>query len=209
MENKIGKLIIVRHSESEWNKLGLWTGKVDVHLTEYGFKMAKEMGLAILDLRIDRVFCSNLIRAQETLDEILKVLNLNGKVVEEKSSAINERDYGDYTGKNKWELQKLIGEENFIGIRRGWDFPVPGGENLKMVYARAIPYFLESILPHLLMGENVLVAAHGNSIRALMKYIEQISDKEIEKVEMPFNTLMIYEIDKEGHSIKKEVREIK
>ena len=209
MAKEIGKLMLVRHSESEWNKLGLWTGWKDVRLTEYGFLMAKKMGSLILDQKIDETFCSKLVRAQETLDEILKVLNLSGKIPEERSEALNERDYGDYTGKNKWEMQKEIGEEGFQGIRRGWDYPVPGGENLKMVYARVEPYYLNSILPELLKGKNVLVAAHGNSLRALIKYVEKIDDKQIEKTEMPFNTVLIYDVDEQGHSIHKEIREVK
>ena len=172
MENKIGKLILVRHGESEWNKLGKWTGKTEVHLTADGIKMAQEMGEIIKDVKINFVFCSTQIRAQETLDEMLKVLDLLGKVSEERSNAINERDYGDYTGKNKWEMKELIGDEKFAEIRRGWNAEIPNGENLKMVYDRVVPYFLQSILPHLLSGENVLVVAHGNSIRALVKYIE-------------------------------------
>ena len=208
MEKEIGKLIIVRHPESEWNKLGLWTGKTEVHLTEYGFQMAEKMGNTIKDLKIDHVFYSTQIRAQETLDEVLKVLDLVGKIPEERSSALNERDYGDYTGKNKWEIEKQVGEKKFNEIRRGWDCPIPNGETLKMVYARAVPYFLEIILPHLLAGENVLVVAHGNSIRALMKYIEQISDEKISTLEMPFNTILIYTLDPNGHSENKEVHKV-
>ena len=206
---QIGKLIIIRHPESEWNKLGLWTGKTEVHLTEYGFKMAREMGEAIRDLKIDMVFCSTQIRVRETLEEILKILNLAGKIPEEKSSVLNERDYGDYTGKNKWEIEKQVGEKNFQEIRRGWDCAIPNGETLKMVYDRAVPYFLKIILPHLLAGENVLIVAHGNSIRALMKYIEQVSDEKTGDIEMPFNTILIYTLDQNGHSENKEIREIK
>lgn len=209
MENKIGKLILVRHGESEWNKLGKWTGKTEVDLTENGFLMAQKMGEAVKDIKIDRVFCSTQKRAQETLDEILKVLNLVDKIPEERSSAINERDYGDYTGKNKWEVKELIGEEAFADVRRGWDANIPNGENLKMVYDRAVPYFLNSILPYVLAGENILVTAHGNSIRALMKYIEKIGDKEVEELEMPFNTIILYDLDEKGNSLKKEIREIK
>jgi len=206
-DTKIGKLIIVRHHESEWNKLGLWTGLRDKHLTEYGFKKSEEMASLIKDIRIDCAFASVLVRAIETLASMLETA---GKyfVPKEYNAAINERDYGDYTGKNKWEVEKLVGKEEFDKIRRGWNCPVPKGETLKMVYERTVPFFLKKILPVLKDGKNVIVAAHGNSLRALMKYIENISDEEISNVEMPFGAVIIYDLDSDGHKIKKEVRTV-
>lgn len=202
-----GKLIIARHHESEYNKLGEWTGSRDVHLTPYGFEMSKKMGDLVKGIRIDRCFTSAQVRAHETLASMLTALGERGVPIE-KSAAINERDYGDYTGKNKWEMEKLIGKDAFDDIRRGWDVPVPHGETLKMVYARAVPYYLEYILPAVRSGANALVVSHGNAIRAMMKYIERLSDEDMKKTEMLFGAVTIYEVDREGHMLKKEIRQV-
>ncbi|MEZ6209221.1 MAG: 2,3-bisphosphoglycerate-dependent phosphoglycerate mutase [Candidatus Paceibacterota bacterium] len=201
-----GKLILSRHHESDWNKQGLWTGKRDRHLTEYGFQKAGDMGLLIKDLKIDQAFASMQVRSIETLSCMLNVCE-RFEVPTEHSSALNERDYGDYTGKNKWDMQELIGEENWNKVRRDWDYPIPNGETLKMVYDRAVPYFLGNILPKVKEGKNVLVVAHGNSLRALVKYIENISDEDIANVEIPFGGIIIYDVDDNGHIINKEVRQ--
>ncbi|MBF1039216.1 MAG: 2,3-bisphosphoglycerate-dependent phosphoglycerate mutase, partial [Candidatus Nanosynbacter sp.] len=122
------------------------------------------------------------------------------------ATELNERDYGDLTGKNKWEVKAEIGEEAFNGIRRGWDYPVPGGETLKDVYARVVPYFEQEILPKLQNGENILLVAHGNSIRALIKHLDQVPEAEMANVEMPFGQLLVYTFEP-GQSlpIRKEV----
>jgi len=202
-----GKLIIVRHHESDWNKQGLWTGMRDRHLTEYGFAKSKEMGLLIRGTRIDRAFASMQVRSIETLSSMLEAME-QYHVKAEHSDTLNERDYGDYTGMNKWDVEKLIGEEEWEKVRREWDYPVPNGETLKMVYARVVPFFLEKIVPPVLNGEIVLVAAHGNSIRALMKYIEEIPDENVKNLEMLFGAVVIYEIDKNGRKVSKEVRQV-
>ena len=125
------------------------------------------------------------------------------------AAPLNERDYGDLTGKNKWEVKDEIGSEAFQGIRRGWDYPVPGGETLKDVYARAIPYFQTEILPRLQKGENILLVSHGNTSRALMKYLDQIPDDEIGSVEMPFGALLIYAFDTDSElPASKQTRQI-
>lgn len=201
-----GKLIIVRHHESEWNKLGKWTGLTDSHLSSYGFEKAEDMGLQIKDLEIDCAFTSMLVRSIETLSCMLMVCERH-RLPTEHSAALNERDYGDYTGKNKWEMEKILGKEAFDKLRRGWDVPVPNGETLKMVYERAVPFFLEKILPLVKDGKNVLVVAHGNSLRAIVKYIENISDEGIASIEVPFGAITIYDLDTDGHMIHKEVRQ--
>lgn len=206
---KRGKLVIVRHQESEWNKLGQWTGSRDVHLTPFGFEESEEMGEMIKDICFDQAFASMQVRSIETLSSILSVCLADGILPTEHVSALNERDYGDYTGKNKWEMEKLLGEEEFNKLRRGWDYPVPNGETLKMVYERAVPFFLERVVPLVNKGKNVLVVAHGNTIRSLMKYIEKISDEDIADVEMPFTDISIYDLDSEGHMIDKEVKTLK
>ncbi len=201
----MAKLIIARHGESLWNKLGQWTGSRDINLTEDGFKKSEEMGVLIKDINIDQAFASMQVRSIETLTCMLNACNLFS-VPTVHSSALNERDYGDYTGKNKWDVEKLIGEKAFQDIRRGWDCPVSNGETLKMVYERAVPFYKENIVPLVNEGKNVLIVSHGNTIRALMKYIENIPEEKMTEVEMLFGQILIYDIDHEGHMISKEVR---
>ena len=203
----MAKLIIVRHHESEWNKLGLWTGKRDRHLTPYGFKKSEEMSKLITGMQIDHAFASMQVRSIETLSCILESLGLY-EVPTEHAGALNERDYGDYTGKSKWDMEKLVGTDVWNKIRREWDFPVPKGETLKNVYDRAVPFFLNTILPHITAGENVILVSHGNAIHALVKYIEDIPDDKIKDVEMLFGGVLIYELPKEGKMVSKEVRKI-
>ena len=204
---KIGKLIIARHHESDWNKMGLWTGKRDRHLTEYGFAKSLQMGLLLKGIHVDRAFASMQVRSIETLSCMLDSLELYD-VQTDHSSALSERDYGDYTGKSKWDMKEKLGEEGWEAVRRDWDCPVPNGETLKMVYERAVPYFLEHILPELKKGKNVLMVSHGNVIRALQKYIENISDDNIKNLEMLFGSILIYDLDESGHMIDKEIRQV-
>ena len=118
------------------------------------------------------------------------------------SPAINERDYGEYTGKNKWEMKEILGETAFNDVRRGWDVPIPKGETLKMVYERAVPFYIQTVLPLLAAGKNVLLVSHGNTIRALKKYVESISDEGIAEIEMPFGQILVYEVSSEGRVIR-------
>jgi 2,3-bisphosphoglycerate-dependent phosphoglycerate mutase len=203
----MGKLIIARHHESEWNKLGKWTGLRDRHLTEYGFKKSEEMGMLIKDLKIDYAFASMQVRSIETLSCMLDMMG-QYTVPTTHAAALNERDYGDYTGRDKWEMEKTLGEEEFIKLRREWDYPVPNGESLKMVYERVVPYFTEHILPLVNEGKNILMVSHGNAIRALMKYIENIPDQDMVKMEMLFGAVLIYELGGTGHAIHKEIRTV-
>lgn len=206
---QVGKLIIIRHSESEWNATGQWTGITDVHLSGKGFRDAGLLGREVANenLVFDKAYCSEQIRTLETLEGIL---DASGQfdVPIERSSAINERDYGDYTGKNKWEIRDLIGEEQFQDIRRGWDVPIPNGETLKIVYKRIVPFYKEVILPQLLEGKNVLIVSHGNGIRSLVKYIESIDNTGIEHVEMIFNTILVYEVDNKGKMLSKKTNSV-
>lgn len=204
---KSGKLLLIRHSESEWNALGKWTGTTDVHLSEKGFHEATMFGQALKDIKIDQAFVSQQVRTLETLEGILNA-SQQFDVPYEHVGAFNERDYGDYTGKNKWEMRDLIGEDKFNKIRRDWNYDVPNGETLKMVYERAVPYYKKHVLPLIHAGKNVLIVSHGNSIRALMKYIEKTSDKGISELEMPFGDIIMYEVDKKGYGLNKAVRAI-
>ncbi len=205
--SKVGQLIVARHGESEWNALGKWTGTTDVHLTAKGYHEAVLLGYKITDIAVDKAYCSQQIRALETLEGMLDA-SRQYDVPYERTGALNERDYGDFTGKNKWQVQKEVGEKEFERIRRGWDHPVTNGETLKMVYERVVPFYKGTVLPQLMEGKNVLLVAHGNSIRSLMKYIESISDKDISNLEMMFGDIVIYTVDKEGKSVTKKVRKI-
>lgn len=202
----IGKLIIARHEESEWNKLGKWTGSVNIGLTGEGFNQSRKMGELIKGVPIDQAFASSQIRSLETLlcmeDDVCIDVPIS------RSEALNERDYGDYTGKNKWEMKDILGQEEFDKLRRAWDYPVPNGETLKVVYERVVPYYLNTILPVLKEGKTVLLVAHGNSLRALMKYLENISDEDISNLEMLFDTVVFYEINEEGRMVGKEEKHI-
>ena len=202
-----GKLLIARHHESEWNKKGLWTGSRNVHLTPYGAAKSEEMGLRVSDIRINRAFTSKQARAVETLIHMLRALKLDG-IPTEHSNALNERDYGDYTGKNKWDMEQLVGTEAFEAMRRGWDYPIPGGETLKMVYERVVPFYRDTIVPFLAAGENVLIVSHGNALRALMIYIESIPEEKVADLNMLFGAVVLYDVDAEGRMLAKEVREI-
>lgn len=198
-KNKIGTLIIARHGESEWNTVGKWTGWTDVSLTKKGRQDAAMLGKEFLIGQVfDYIYTSDLKRTYETLDAMMEgALNpiraTDPSVVH--AQELRERDYGIYTGKDKWQVKQEVSEEVFTGIRRGWDYPIPEGENLKQVYDRVVPYFRHEIEPKLHTGEKVLVVAHGNSIRALIKYLEAIDDQAIADVEMPLGHLLIYEFD--------------
>ncbi len=202
-----GRLIIIRHAESEWNALGKWTGTTDVHLSEKGFRESARLGHAIEDLPIDQAYCSQQIRTLETLETIL---DASGKIAVpfERSAALNERDYGVYTGKNKWEVKQEIGEEAFNKLRREWDYPVPDGETLKDVSKRVVRFYQDTVVPRLSAGHHVLLVAHGNSIRALVKYIESISDEDVASLEMIFGTVLLYHVDEKGMMLDKDERKI-
>ncbi len=202
----MGKLLIIRHGESEWNALGKWTGSTDVHLSERGFHQAAQLGLLLKEIPVDFTFCSQQIRALETMESIFDA-SQQFDIPYERDAAINERDYGDYTGMNKWEVRDKIGEEAFNHLRRDWDYAVPGGETLKMVYERVIPFYLDHMLPKLKEGKTVLMVSHGNAIRALMKYIESISDDGVANLEMPIGNVVIYEINETGKQLSRSILE--
>ncbi len=202
----MANLVLVRHGESVWNAKALWTGWTDVDLSDTGRKQARDAAEIIKDLSFDICFTSGLKRAQQTWEEIRSSLNLQIPTTSDK--ALNERDYGDLTGKNKWKIKEEYGEEQFLIWRRSWDNPPPGGESLKNVYDRVIPYYLNNILPEIQKNKNVIVVAHGNSLRALVKYLENISDDEISSLEMKLGEPYVFKMDQSGKIISKEIRSI-
>jgi 2,3-bisphosphoglycerate-dependent phosphoglycerate mutase len=201
-----GKLVLIRHGESTWNAKGVWTGTRDMHLSPKGKRESRLMGQIIKDVRFDMLWSSQQVRAKETADGVLEA---SGQSLEmHVNAAINERDYGVYTGLNKWQVKEQVGEQAFQGIRRGWDYPIPRGERLKDVYERSVPFYKSIVLPHLAEGRVVALVAHGNSLRSLIKYLESIDDAGIGHVEMIFGTVLIYRVDEAGRMVDKEVRKI-
>lgn len=199
-------LILVRHGKSEWNKLGLWTGHTDVELVEEGLEEARQAGSAIADIEIHTAHVSELKRTHQTFHE-MKLAFGQPDLEAKKHSALNERHYGIHTGKNKWQVKDEIGEEEFQRIRRGWDVKVPEGETLKDVHDRVVPYYQAGILPELLEGKNVLVVAHGNTLRALIKYLESKNEEEVEEVEVGTGEVHVYHIGPDGVQ-GKEIRSV-
>lgn len=198
-------LVLVRHGQSEWNALGQWTGLADVELTDQGRAEARKAARALEDLTFHAAYSSDLKRAKSTLAEILDELGQT-EVEAKAQAALNERDYGEMTGKNKWQVRDEHGEEKFTQWRRSWDYPMPGGETLKDVHARVVPYYQQHILADLKAGKNVIVAAHGNSLRALVKHLDNISDEEISALEIGTGEVYVYEIDTNGHIIAKDIK---
>lgn len=198
-------LVFVRHGQSEWNALGLWTGQRDVSLTEQGRAEARKAADGLRDITLHKAYTSKLSRAQETLHEIKAALQ-HTELETHEHEALNERDYGDYTAKNKWQIKDEIGEEEFTKLRRTWDHPVPNGETLKDVHARALPFYEEHILTDLRSGKNVIVSAHGNTLRALMKHLEDVADDQVHELEIGTGEVLVYEIDENGRVLSKELR---
>lgn len=198
-----GKLVLTRHGESEWNLAGKWTGWTDVSITKKGAADARKMGEMLTDIKFDEVFTSKLKRTVETAENILSTQSQTSLELQA-AEPLNERDYGDYTGLNKWDVKEKVGDDTFNAIRRNYDEPIPNGETLHDVYNRVVPWYKTEILPKLLAGENILFVAHGNSIRALVKYIEGISDEDISKFEMVFGTILLYEVNDDGRQVTKQ-----
>ena len=178
-------LVLVRHGQSEWNLKNLFTGWKDPDLTELGIEEAKDAGrkLKAQGFKFDIAFTSVLTRAQHTLDLMLAEIGQTG-LPTKKNLALNERDYGDLSGLNKDDARKKWGEEQVLIWRRSYDVPPPGGESLKDTLARTLPYYVQEILPCVLRGERMLVAAHGNSLRALIMVLEKLTPENILKREL-------------------------
>ena len=191
-------LILIRHGQSEWNALNQFTGWKDPDLTAKGIEEAHNAGMIINNLKInfDLVFTSALIRAQNTAEIILKEINQSLSTI--KNQALNERNYGDLAGLNKDDARKRWGDEQVHIWRRSYDIPPPGGESLKDTGERVLPFFMKEILPHVCEGKNVLVAAHGNSLRSLVKFLDKISDEDIVKLEIPTGAPIHYVINEDG-----------
>lgn len=191
LEKIPGKLVLVRHGQSQWNLENRFTGWVDVDLTELGREEARKAGEHLKGMKFARAFSSHLKRAQETLRIIQETAGLSMPV--SFSSALNERHYGDLQGLNKEETAKKYGADQVHVWRRSYDVSPPGGESLKTTAERVLPYFDGEVLPLLKNGENCLVVAHGNSLRAIVMVIERLTPREILEVNIPTAVPLLYE----------------
>jgi 2,3-bisphosphoglycerate-dependent phosphoglycerate mutase len=194
-----GTLILVRHGESEWNLKNLFTGWRNPDLTEKGIREARICGqnLNTWGLIPDYCFTSALKRAQHTLDLILEEMKILDITIT-RNRALNERDYGDLSGLNKDEARQKWGEEQVLIWRRSFDVPPPGGESLKDTAARTLPYYRADIEPMVTSGKTILVAAHGNSLRALVMAIESLTPEQILKREIATGEPTIYKLKPDG-----------
>ena len=198
-------LVLVRHGQSEWNLKNLFTGWQDPDLTERGIEEARAAGrrLKSKGFRFDIAYTSLLTRAQHTLDLILDELGQTG-LSTIRDQALNERDYGELTGLNKDDARKKWGEEQVLVWRRSYDVPPPGGESLKDTLARTLPYYMKTIQPDVLSGKRVLVAAHGNSLRALIMAIEGLTPEQILKRELHTGVPVIYHLGADSRPLSVE-----
>jgi len=197
-------LVLVRHGQSEWNRLNLFTGWRDPDLTEKGVIEARWAGRVLRDhgLKFDQAFTSRLRRAQNTLDIILDVMGQSGVPIE-RDEALNERDYGQLSGLNKDEARQRFGEDMVARWRRSYDIPPPGGESLKDTAARVLPYYDARIWPVVAAGKSVIVAAHGNSLRALIMRLEGLTGEEIIQRELATGAPIVYRLEETGAVVER------
>jgi 2,3-bisphosphoglycerate-dependent phosphoglycerate mutase len=199
-------LVLLRHGQSEWNLKNLFTGWRDVDLTPTGVEEAKAAGqrMKAKGLAFDLVFTSALMRAQRTLELALAEMGQTG-LPESRDQALNERDYGDLSGLNKDDARKKWGEEQVHIWRRSYDVNPPGGESLKDTVARALPYYCQNILPPVLGGKRVLVAAHGNSLRALVMVLDRLTPETIPSMELATGVPIVYRLNADSTVASKEI----
>ena len=201
-------LVLVRHGESEWNKLNLFTGWRDPDLSEKGVIEARRAGRLIKGkgLKFDVAFTSVLRRAQHTLTIILEELGQTN-LSTHRDQALNERDYGDLAGLNKDDARKRWGEQQVHIWRRSYDVAPPGGESLKDTAARTLPYYEAKIWPEVRAGKNVIVSAHGNSLRSVVMKLDSLTPEQILKVEIGTGVPIIYRLDADGGVVSKRTLE--
>ena len=188
-------LVLVRHGESQWNLENRFTGWVDVPLTNKGREEARLAGVKIKGIRFDKAYTSVLDRANETLQIVLNVIEQENIPIE-KDQALNERHYGDLQGLNKAETSKKYGDQQVHIWRRSYDIAPPGGESLKDTAARALPYFKKKIVPDLKAGKNILISAHGNSLRSIVMHLYKLSKEQVLELNLGTGIPIIYELDK-------------
>ena len=199
-------LVLARHGQSEWNLANLFTGWRDPGLTDLGVREARDAGrrLAGMGLRFDVAYTSSLSRAQRTCALILEEIGQTD-LTTIRDEALNERDYGDLSGLNKDEARARWGEEQVHVWRRSYDVPPPGGESLKDTVARVLPYYMREILPRVMRGERVLVAAHGNSLRALVMVLDRLGPDTIPGLELATGVPLVYRLSADTTVASKDV----
>ncbi len=192
------QLCLLRHGESLWNKENRFTGWVDVPLTDFGRKQAEKAGESIKKegLQFQIAYTSVLNRAIETLEIVMKTVQQNISVI--KDSALNERMYGDLQGLNKEDTAKKYGAEQVHIWRRSYDVRPPNGESLEDTQKRTIPFFINCIMTDIKEGKNVLVVAHGNSLRSIIMYLDKLSKEQVLSLELPTGLPIVYSIDSNG-----------
>ena len=198
----MAKLVLIRHGQSQWNLENRFTGWIDVPLTNRGREEARSGAEKIKGIKFNKAFTSALTRAQETLDIVLEVIGQK-EIPVEKDQALNERHYGELQGLNKDEMKKKYGEEQVQLWRRSYDVAPPGGESLKDTAARTLPYFKEAILPEVKAGKNILVSAHGNSLRSIVMELDRLTKEQVLQLELATGAPIVYEIDPSGKILKK------
>ncbi len=208
-------LVLIRHGQSLWNLENRFTGWVDIPLTDIGRREAEQAGAALRDVRFHRAFTSDLVRAQETLQIVMRIIGQNAvPVVSDR--ALNERHYGALQGLNKADTAKKYGNHQVHLWRRSFDIPPPSdktdlnpegiSESLKDTAARAIPFFEKSIFPHVLAMENVLVVAHGNSLRSIVMHLDHLSRDQVLDLNLDTGVPLLYSIDPAGRVLDKQIR---
>ena len=191
----MARLILVRHGQSVWNASNRFTGWTDVGLSEQGVEEAEDAGRQLSEIRIDVVHTSDLVRAQRTAEIIMRHNEASEDVPTKYDWRLNERHYGALQGLNKTETAEQHGAEQVHIWRRSFDVAPPEGESLEMTAERTIPYFTEEIVPDLVSGKNVLVSAHGNSLRSIVMHIDEISSEDIVSLEIPTGEPIHYTYD--------------
>ena len=197
-------LVLVRHGESQWNLENRFTGWIDIPLTEKGRQEARRAAEKIRDIHFDRAYTSVLQRATESLDIILQVIGQQGIPVAY-DRALNERHYGDLQGLNKAETAEKFGKKQVHLWRRSYDVAPPGGESLKDTAARTLPYFEAHILPDLHAGKNVLVSAHGNSLRSIVMQLDQLTREQVIELNLATGVPIVYEFSPDLQIISKKI----
>ncbi|MCP9446874.1 MAG: 2,3-bisphosphoglycerate-dependent phosphoglycerate mutase [Nitrospira sp.] len=193
----MARLVLLRHGESQWNLENRFTGWVDVPLSPRGVEEARQAGKKLQGFAFDRAFTSMLSRANDTLRLVLETIGQTHIPIE-KNQALNERMYGELQGLNKAETAQKYGEAQVKLWRRSYDVRPPGGESLKDTAERVLPYYETAIKPYLLKGETILIAAHGNSLRALVMELERLSKEQVLELNIPTGAPLLYELDGNG-----------
>ena len=196
-------LVLLRHGQSTWNLENKFTGWVDVPLTPKGEEEARSAGEKLKSTKFDIAYTSVLQRAQKTLDITLEVINQENIPVK-KDKALNERHYGDLQGLNKAETAKKFGDDQVKIWRRSYDIRPPGGESLEDTAARTLPYFEKNILEDLRQGKNVLISAHGNSLRSIVMFLDKLSKKQVLELNLDTGVPVVYELDDSLNVTKKQ-----